>query len=142
MNIEEFHAEIDNGERFEFGKNWKAYLKKLNKEKIEHAENSLKIMLEVKNLVGKTFIDVGSGSGLFSLAAKNLGASVVSFDFDKSSVWCTKELRNRFYKTSDDWKIIHGSIWVILLQLLPLSIHYLQVKYLVIGFQLVLLIQK
>lgn len=86
------------------------FLKKLNKERIEHAENSLKIMLGVKNLVGKTFVDVGSGSGLFSLAAKNLGASVVSFDYDKSSVWCTRELKNRFYKTSDKWKIIHGSI--------------------------------
>jgi SAM-dependent methyltransferase len=110
MNLKEFHAEIERGERFEFGKNWKAFLKKLNKERIEQAENSLKIMLGVNNLVGKTFVDVGSGSGLFSLAAKNLGASVVSFDFDKSSVWCTKELKDRFYKTSDDWKIIHGSI--------------------------------
>ena len=110
MSLEEFHAEIESGERFEFGKNWKAFLKKLNKERIEQAENSLKIMLGVKNLVGKTFVDVGSGSGLFSLAAKNLGASVVSFDFDKSSVWCTKELKNRFYKTNTDWKIIHGSI--------------------------------
>ena len=35
-----------------------------------------KSMLEVKNLTGKTFLDVGSGSGLFSLAAKNLGADV------------------------------------------------------------------
>jgi len=110
MSLEEFHAEIKSGERFKFGKNWKSFLKKLNKERIEHAENSLKIMLGVKNLVGKTFVDVGSGSGLFSLAAKNLGASVISFDYDKSSVWCTRELKSRFYKTSDDWKIIHGSI--------------------------------
>ena len=106
MSLKEFHAEIESGERFEFGKNWKAFLKKLNKERIEHAENSLKIMLGVKNLVGKTFVDVGSGSGLFSLAAKNLGASVISFDYDKSSVWCTRELKSRFYKTSNDWKII------------------------------------
>ena len=79
MSLEEFHAEIKSGERFKFGKNWKSFLKKLNKERIVHAENSLKIMLGVKNLVGKTFVDVGSGSGLFSLAAKNLGASVISF---------------------------------------------------------------
>ena len=32
MSLEEFHAEIESGERFEFGKNWKAFLKKLNKE--------------------------------------------------------------------------------------------------------------
>ena len=46
-------------------------------------------------ITGKTFLDVGSGSGLFSLAAKNLGADVVSFDYDEASVWCTSELKNR-----------------------------------------------
>ena len=81
MSIEKFHFEVKSGERFEFGKNWKSFLKKLNKEWIEHAENSLKIMLGVKNLVGKIFVDVGNGSVLFSLAARNLGASVISLYF-------------------------------------------------------------
>ena len=110
MSVEKFHAEVKSGERFEFGKNWKGFLKKLNKERIVHAENSLKKILGVKDLVGKTFVDVGSGSSLFSLAAKNLGANVISFDFDKSSVMCTAELKNQFYKISYDWKIFHGSI--------------------------------
>lgn len=110
MNLDKFDNQIKSGERFEFGKNWKFFLKKLNKDRIQQAENSLKIMLGVSDLVGKTFLDVGSGSGLFSLAAKNLGANVTSFDIDKSSVWCATELKNQFHKTASDWKIIHGSV--------------------------------
>jgi len=34
----------------------------------------------------KLFLDVGSGSGLFSLAARRLGAKVLSFDYDAESV--------------------------------------------------------
>ena len=55
-------------------------------------------MLGVESLKGKSFLDIGSGSGLFSLAAKNLGAKVFSFDFDELSVCCTSELKSRFYK--------------------------------------------
>ncbi len=110
MSLEEFHKEIKSGKRFEFGKNWKYFLKKLNKKRIIQAEDSLKKMLDIDNLKGKTFLDVGSGSGLFSLAARNLGAKVVSFDLDKSSVLCTEELKERFYKNSDKWIIKHGNI--------------------------------
>ena len=75
------------GKRFEFGKNWKKFLTSLNEERIKQAEVSLKTMLDVESLEGKSFLDIGSGSGLFSLAAKNLGAKVFSFDFDELSVW-------------------------------------------------------
>lgn len=53
-------------------------------------------MLDVSDLHGKTFLDVGSGSGSFSLAASDLGAKVVSFDFDTASVNCTKNFVNYF----------------------------------------------
>ena len=66
-------------------------------------------MLGVESLAGKTFLDVGSGSGLFSLAARNLGAKVLSFDFDQSSVWCTAELKERFYKKSDDCEMMDNT---------------------------------
>ena len=98
MSLEEFRSEVRDRKRFQFGRNWKHFLTNLNEERIKEAECSLKSMLEVKNLTGKTFLDVGSGSGLFSLAAKNLGADVVSFDYDEASVWCTSELKNRYYK--------------------------------------------
>ena len=110
MSLEEFRSEVRDRKRFQFGRNWKRFLTNLNEERIKEAECSLKSMLEVKNLIGKTFLDVGSGSGLFSLAAKNLGADVVSFDYDEASVWCTSELKNRYYKRDGTWKVMQGSI--------------------------------
>ena len=74
--------EVASGERFEFGKNWAAFLSVLDDERIATAEDSLKGMLECEDLQGKKFLDIGSGSGLFSLAARRLGATVHSVDFD------------------------------------------------------------
>jgi 2-polyprenyl-3-methyl-5-hydroxy-6-metoxy-1,4-benzoquinol methylase len=102
--------EVAAGERFEFGKNWAAFLRLLDDDRIERAESSLAEMLQVKTLDGRTFLDIGSGSGLFSLAARRLGAQVTSFDFDPNSVACTNELRRRYFPDDPQWKIEHGSI--------------------------------
>ena len=110
MSIKEFQKEVKEGKRFEFGKNWKSFLTKLNDERVKQAENSLKTMLDVESLKGKTFLDVGSGSGLSSLAARNLGAKVFSFDFDVFSVWCTSELKRRYYEDDSSWTISQGSV--------------------------------
>ena len=65
------HAvEIESGERFAFGENWAAFLAKLDEARIAAAENSLRQMLDVEDLHGKTFLDIGSGSGLFSIAVR------------------------------------------------------------------------
>ena len=106
---EQHETEVASGERFEFGKNWSAFLSVLDDERIAKAEQSLKEMLECEPLVGKTFLDIGSGSGLFSLAARRLGARVHSFDFDSNSYVCTKELRRRYFADDDDWTVEHGS---------------------------------
>ena len=96
MSIKKFQDEVATGQRFEFGKNWKGFLEKLNDERISISQTSLSGMLGMTSLSNKSFLDVGSGSGLSSLAAKNLGANVTSFDFDNSSVWCTAELKNLY----------------------------------------------
>lgn len=101
--------EVDRGERFEFGKNWSAFLAHLSEDRILKAEDSLREMLEVDNLEGKTFLDIGSGSGLFSLAARRLGAKVFSFDFDSNSYGCTKELRSRYFDGDANWTVEQGS---------------------------------
>jgi len=104
------HAiEIAHGERFEFGKNWSRFLNVLDEQRIARAEESLKQMLEVDDLEGKSFLDIGSGSGLFSLAARRLGARVHSFDYDPHSVACTKELRRRYFNNDSAWRIEEGS---------------------------------
>ena len=102
-------AEVRRGDRFEFGKNWALFLASLNAEKIRAAEKSLSDMLGVSNLAGKSFVDVGSGSGLFSLAAHRLGASVRSFDYDPHSVACTRELKRRYCSDTNRWTIDEGS---------------------------------
>jgi 2-polyprenyl-3-methyl-5-hydroxy-6-metoxy-1,4-benzoquinol methylase len=102
-------TEVSRGERFEFGKNWSQFLSVLNEGRILRAEESLREMLEVKDLTGKTFLDIGSGSGLFSLAAKRLGARVHSLDFDPNSVACTTELQRRYFPDSDEWVVQEGS---------------------------------
>jgi SAM-dependent methyltransferase len=88
-------AEVLRGERFEFGKNWKAFLGGLTEDRIVAAEASLKRMLEVERLDGKRFIDIG--------------ARVHSFDYDPHSVACTGELRRRYFPTSDRWTVEEGS---------------------------------
>lgn len=105
------HAEeISQGKRFEFGNNWKRFLCNLNDDRIAESENSFKEMLGITHFYGKRFIDVGSGSGLFSLAARRLGAKVHSFDYDPASVACTKELKNRYFAQDSQWTIEPGSI--------------------------------
>ena len=90
------HArQVASGERFNFGKNWSRFLASLNQERITAAGNSRIKMLEVRDLNGKSFLDIGSGSGLFSLVARRLGARVYSFDYDPQSVACTAELKRR-----------------------------------------------
>ena len=103
-------AEIARGDRFEFGQNWSQFLPIIDKERIQQAETSLKEMLEVDSLSGKTFLDIGSGSGLFSLAARRLGARVHSFDYDPKSVYCTTELRKNYFRDDESWKVQEASV--------------------------------
>lgn len=108
--VSTFEQEVKEGERFQFGKNWQRFLSVLNEERIAEAEKSLKQMLGVEDLQGKSFLDVGSGSGLFSLAARRLGAKVHSFDYDPNSVACTQELRRRYFPDDSNWTIEQGSV--------------------------------
>ncbi|HEX8068918.1 MAG TPA: class I SAM-dependent methyltransferase [Pyrinomonadaceae bacterium] len=104
------HAgELARGERFEFGANWARFLAVLDERRIGTAEASLRRMLEVASLGGRSFLDIGSGSGLFSLAARRLGARVHSFDYDPRSVACTRELRRRYFADDPDWTVEEGS---------------------------------
>jgi len=102
--------EIKVGERFAFGANWTRFLSVLSEDRIAEAERSLREMLGVESLRGKSFLDAGSGSGLFSLAARRLGASVVSFDYDPLSVACTRELKRRYFAEDADWRVEEGSV--------------------------------
>jgi 2-polyprenyl-6-hydroxyphenyl methylase/3-demethylubiquinone-9 3-methyltransferase len=78
-------------DRFAFGKNWIDYSKGLQYEDYLAAKESLQKLLP--DLYGKTFLDVGCGSGLFSIAANALGAEkVLAFDYDPDSISASKKI--------------------------------------------------
>jgi 2-polyprenyl-3-methyl-5-hydroxy-6-metoxy-1,4-benzoquinol methylase len=94
-------------ERFAFGENWAAFLADVDERRIEIAEDSLRRLLGTSSLDGRRFLDIGSGSGLFSLAALRIGAARIhSLDFDPDSVATTRALQERFAPEA-------GVIWTI-----------------------------
>jgi ribosomal protein L11 methylase PrmA len=103
-------VEIESSERFAFGRNWKAFLAKIDEDRISEAERSLVEFLDLPDLSGKAFLDIGSGSGLFSLAARRLGARVHSFDHDPQSVACAAELKRRYFPADLTWRVEKGSV--------------------------------
>jgi len=112
MNANDASADgFEGGRRFAFGRNWSRFLLGLTDERICAAEQSLRETLGITTLLGKRFLDAGSGSGLFSLAAMNLGAAAVhSFDYDPQSVACTDELKRRFHAGETRWRVEQGSV--------------------------------
>jgi len=98
--------------RFAFGANWSRFLACVDDRRIKAAEDSLIEMIGSSNAIeGRTFLDAGSGSGLFSLAAARLGASRVhSFDYDANSVATTAEMRRRFGPPNAAWTIERGDV--------------------------------
>ena len=97
-------------DRFEFGRNWRRFLDLIDQRRIAAAKESLERMLGAGNLAGKSFLDIGSGSGLFSLAARRLGARVCSFDNDAESVACALALAQQYAPHDPDWSIAQGSV--------------------------------
>jgi 2-polyprenyl-6-hydroxyphenyl methylase/3-demethylubiquinone-9 3-methyltransferase len=101
--------EVAAGSRFQFGENWARFLASVDETRIAAAMAALQQTLALDTFNGLTFLDVGSGSGLSSLAAHRLGAAVHSFDFDPDSVRCTAALKERFAPGARTWTIEQGS---------------------------------
>ncbi len=83
---------------FHFGRNWKNYVMNVVDDKVvEEAKQSLLRYLPEEVYRGSRFLDIGCGSGLFSLSAYLLGCKeVVSFDIDKESIKALEILVNKF----------------------------------------------
>lgn len=101
-----------NDPRFEFGRNWQSFVRDgIDEGSIASAVASLRRLLVVEDLRGCTFLDLGCGSGLSSLAALTLGAvGVVAFDVDADAVAASIELRRRAGIDSARWRVVQGSI--------------------------------
>lgn len=103
-------SEITRGRRFAFGANWQRFLKTVDEEAVAKSAASLGSLLQVTDLAGIHMLDIGCGSGLSSLAARRLGATVHAFDYDPGSVACSRELKRLFRNDDPDWRIEQGSI--------------------------------
>lgn len=112
------------GTRFSFGKNWTSYLTTIDHSRIDSAVQGLRSILASESVGGKSFLDVGCGSGLTSFAAAREGAAVTSIDLDDDCINCTNLLRERFLTTGANdhfsmnrqvparkqWRVIKASI--------------------------------
>ena len=107
----EINKEVPLNERFEFGKNWSKFIEtKFNEDRVKSAIDVFCEFTGLSDLSGKSFIDVGCGSGLHSLAASRMNArSIYSFDFDPHAVAVSKLLRQR-EAIKSEWQIEQGSI--------------------------------
>ena len=95
---------------FSFGENWQDYLKAITPDDIDKAKRDIEEWLGADYVAGKTVLDIGSGSGVHSLAFHLLGAKqVYSFDYDKNSVSATRTLWEKEAKPAN-WTVAHGSV--------------------------------
>jgi 2-polyprenyl-3-methyl-5-hydroxy-6-metoxy-1,4-benzoquinol methylase len=96
---------------FSFGENWSHYAEKIDEARIEEAEKSLIRLVGRENIAGKTFLDIGCGSGLFSLAAVRLGAKkLLAVDLDPKSVETTRKTLSR-YAPGGNWDVQNISVF-------------------------------
>jgi 2-polyprenyl-6-hydroxyphenyl methylase/3-demethylubiquinone-9 3-methyltransferase len=88
---------------FKFGENWASFSKNLDEARIEEAKQSLKKLFGEHKLTGKSFLDIGCGSGLFSIAAARLGACpVLGLDVDPVSVSTSQSNAARWLADSSE----------------------------------------
>lgn len=97
---------------FDFGKNWKDYSEEaLADSSLQASTESLKALFQKDSFSEMSFLDVGCGSGVFSIAAKKLGApKVVGFDISRNSIEAARNNSLRFLESSQEISFIQGSI--------------------------------
>lgn len=96
---------------FSFGKNWKEFIEKyFNEARVAISMQHILDFLQMPGLNGKSFLDIGCGSGLSSLSAwLSSAGKVVSFDVDAQAVKTTGFIRTKVQNPSN-WIIEQGSI--------------------------------
>ncbi|MHC4116284.1 MAG: 50S ribosomal protein L11 methyltransferase [Planctomycetota bacterium] len=71
---------------FKFGDNWLRFVESIDAKVIKSAEKGFNKLFFADAIKGKSFLDIGCGSGLHSLAALNQGAkSVLAVDIDPAA---------------------------------------------------------
>jgi 2-polyprenyl-3-methyl-5-hydroxy-6-metoxy-1,4-benzoquinol methylase len=81
---------------FSFGQNWASYAALIDSERLAEAERGLVRLLGSEGLKGRTFLDIGCGSGLHAAAAARLGATrILALDIDPASVVTARAVLRR-----------------------------------------------
>ncbi|MBI3668690.1 MAG: class I SAM-dependent methyltransferase [Acidobacteria bacterium] len=89
---------------FSFGENWAQYARKIDERRIEEAEKSLVRLVGREAIQGRTFLDIGCGSGLFSVAALRLGCQrLLAVDLDPRCVETTRGML-QFHAARARWE--------------------------------------
>lgn len=88
--------------KFNFGINWQEYsAQALDQTRIKQAVQDLNELVGKENLEGKSFFDIGCGSGIHSLAAAQLGAEpIVAMDISSESIQSAQHNQARFLPES------------------------------------------
>lgn len=88
---------LDQKSHFAFGRNWLDYAKKIDEPQIAQAMADLQRLCGRESLDGQSFLDIGCGSGLHSVAALRLGARrVIGVDIDPDAVTASRGTLVRF----------------------------------------------
>ncbi len=95
---------------FKFGENWASFSRQLDEDRINTARQSLISLFGENELKGKSFLDIGCGSGLFSIAAAQLGAVVTGIDVDPVSVQTSQENSRKWLPDSPSENFQKGSV--------------------------------
>lgn len=86
---------------FQFGANWNSFAALLDPGRVEAAVDSLRELVG-PDLSGKSFLDIGCGSGLSSVAAAKLGAGpILAADLDPLSTKTASEVLARYLPASE-----------------------------------------
>jgi 2-polyprenyl-3-methyl-5-hydroxy-6-metoxy-1,4-benzoquinol methylase len=110
---------------FSFGENWSQYAQKIDQSRIEQAEQSLLRLVGREAITGRTFLDIGCGSGLFSLAAVRLGCKqLLAVDLDPKSVATTRRTLS-LHAPNSNWDCRNISVF----DLDPLTLGTFDVVY-------------
>mgnify|MGYP003970679249 CR=1 FL=1 len=87
----------DVSQHFEFGENWQDYASTIDESHVQRAMESMQRLLTKDELAGRTFLEIGSGSGIHTLSALRLGAaSALATDIDTNSVKTTSSMLQKF----------------------------------------------
>ena len=97
---------------FNFGENWQDFSKNsLDEDRFKTAVASLEQLIGLDNIKDRSFLDIGCGSGIFSISASLLGTKkVMGLDISKESVAASRTNKDKF-APQNDITFFHTSIF-------------------------------